>query len=408
MAAASAPPCILITYPYPIGHRAAGGSRTTRELAYHLRAAGTDVIVLSVSTNALSRRFPRAAVNPDYLGDEHDAAFEAHGIELIRVPQNPWLYLWDGKAVRTEVRRILRRRRVDLVLGHYHEAGYLPDLCRRHGVKFGFFATWQTYTPLGHEPRGWRPRLQKKIRDQTIVDAHRQADINYAISDFTRRELIDVVGVAPERITLCPLGVEPSFLEIPRIRPKAITNLLFFGRITWMKGFQDALEALGKLRRRGVDGWSLRFIGERPDGVVERVASEHGVLDRVTCDGPFADQQLRQELERAHVAILPSHAESFGHSIVEAQASGMPVVSYAAGSVPEVVEDGVTGWLAPLKDTDRLSELIQQAMRDPEATFQAGLAARDRVARLYSWDRTAATILEGLRNLQSVATSSSG
>ncbi len=397
-------PCIVITYPYPVGQRAAGGPRTLREVAFQLTAQGADVIVISVSTNALTRRFPRKPMEHKYLGEEWDAVFAAHGVELIRVPQDRWLYLWDGRPVLREMRRLLARRRVDLVLGHYHEAGYLPDFLAARGIPFGYFATWQTYAPLAAEPRSWAGRMQKSIRDRVIVEAHRKADIHFAISEFTKRELIEVLGVDPDRIVVAPLGVERSFLEIPRQRPQKIRNLLFFGRITWTKGFQDAFEALGQLRRQGVEDWHLRLIGECRPEMVEGQAKKFGVSDKITIDGPFDDAGLRRELREAHLAVLPSHAESFGHAIVEAQASGLAVVAYATGSVTEVVADGETGWLAPFRQREALATCLQQALSDPDRCYRRGLAARERVASLYQWEHTAAAMLEGLRDLKPEST----
>jgi glycosyltransferase involved in cell wall biosynthesis len=77
----------------------------------------------------------------------------------------------------------------------------------------------------------------------------------------------------------------------------------------------------------------------------------------------------------------------------------MPVVAYACGSVPEIVEDGVSGWLAPFPDVAALRRRIEAAMADPEATFAAGLAGRERVARTFTWAATAGRILGGLREL---------
>ncbi len=393
-------PSIVITYPYPIGQRAAGGSRTIREVARHLTLAGARVMIMPVSTHALSRKFPRAKLDEKYLGIEYDDELARDSIDVVRPPQNPFAYQLDCLSVRKALKRVMRERPVDIVLAHYHEAGFLPAMLKRRNVKFGFLATWQTYKDLEWRPSrliGWG---RKWLDYLTVYKPHREADVQLAISEFTRGELIDIVGVAPERIVVCPLGVEPTFLEIPRRKPEAITNLLFFGRITPSKGFFEALEALGRLRAQGIDGWNFRMVGEGREEWAREAAEKHGIADAVTIQPPLETPALAKELEQAHLAILPSHAESFGHAIVEAQASGIPVVSFATGSVPEVLEDGVTGWLAPLKDVERLTELIAGAVRDPEGTYAAGLRARERVQSKYTWTHTAATILEAFERVK--------
>ena len=106
-----------------------------------------------------------------------------------------------------------------------------------------------------------------------------------------------------------------------------------------------------------------------------------------------------RELEHAHLAIMPSHAESFGLSIAEAQAAGIPVVAYESGSVPEVVEDGVTAWLAPFRQVNQLAQLIESAICHPEQTYQAGLAGRERIKRLFTWEKTAASMFEKIQTV---------
>ena len=386
-------PFVVITYPYPIGQKAAGGSRTTREVAIHLAKAGADVLVMPVSTNPLSRRFPRKPPNAAEIGDEHDPEFAQYGVEVVRPRQDRWLYQLDGRSVKREVKAVLRRRTPDLVIGHFHEAAFLPKLCKRHGVKFGFLATWQTYAGLNWQPARLLGKLRKWLDHITIVAPHRAADVQLAISEFTKRELIDVVGVAPDRIRICPLGTEPSFLTAARTPAAQIRELLFFGRLTPSKGFRDAIEALAEVKRRGHTDWRYRMYGSGRPEWARAHAEKHGIADQVEIHEPVDTDGLREVLMSSHLAILPSHAESFGHSMVEAQASGIPVVAYAAGSVPEVVQDGVTGWLAPVHDIGGLADRIEAALKDPAGTNAAGLRARERVAATYTWEQTAAIIM---------------
>ena len=67
--------------------------------------------------------------------------------------------------------------------------------------------------------------------------------------------------------------------------------------------------------------------------------------------------------------------------------------------MPEVVEDGRTAWLAPLHDVDALARALGDALSDPDECHRRGLAGRERVARLFRWDRTARAVLDGLQRL---------
>ena len=67
--------------------------------------------------------------------------------------------------------------------------------------------------------------------------------------------------------------------------------------------------------------------------------------------------------------------------------------------MPEVVENGVTSWLAPFRSVDGLAQCIEAAIGNPEMTYRAGLAGRERVKQMFTWDKTAATMLEGIKKV---------
>jgi glycosyltransferase involved in cell wall biosynthesis len=385
---------ILITYPFPL-ERASGGARMTREIARHLARAGARVTVLPVAGRGEASRLDPAAIAAEEAALDADLA--ADGVEVERVRPHSLHWFLDGRAVRRAVARILDRETVDVVLSYFIEAAFLPALLERRGVRLGFISTWQSYAKALTFTAAWMPRpLFARVRDRLLGAPHRRAEVLYATSRFTRDELVEVLGVDPQRIQLCPLGVEARFLEIPRERPDAITRLLFFGRVIPSKGVGDAIEALGRLGHDGNARVTLRLRGQGDLDWARAVAREHGVEERVEVLGPADDAELRDELREAHLAVMPSHYEAFGLAFAEAQAAGLPVVAYRAGSVPEVVEDGVTGWLAPLHDVDALTACLRRALDDPAATHAAGLAGRERVQRLFTWEETARTILRGL------------
>lgn len=392
-------PGVVITYPFPLGE-ASGGARMTREIARHLSRLGADVVVLPVSTNALDRRYPRSEVDEKVLGFEFDEDLARDAIDVVRVQQHPLHYQLDGFSVKKALRSILKERTVDIVLSYFHEAAFLPSFLRTQGIKFGYIATWITYAGLARKHAqgagGW---VQNWKNNRMIVEPYKHADIIFATSSHTRNELMDIIGVDGGRIVVCYLGVDPVFTKIPRTPPTEITRFLFFGRVIPRKGFFDALEALGKLAASGYKNWTFRIVGNGRSEWARQAARDHGIADKVTVCDAVGDEGLRQELEQAHVAIMPSYAESFGLAFAEAQAAGLPVVAYARGSVPEVVENGVTGWLAPYRKVDQLAQCIIKAISDPEATYQAGLMGRKRVQRMFTWEKTAVTILEGIRTV---------
>jgi glycosyltransferase involved in cell wall biosynthesis len=392
--AMSSAPAILITHGWALG-APTGTARHLQELARHLAEAGARVTLVCVSSAGYTR-FPRPGLASELAGREIERELAELDVELVRVPPHPLHWSLDGRPVRRAVEQVLAKRPIDAVLGFYHEASELPQLLRARGVRFGYLATWLSYrmalAPAGQGLRGrWRERANRRL----VLEPYRSAELLFANSQFTRRELIEVVGCDPARIEVSYLGVREHFQRIPRERPERVERLLYFGRLAREKGIGDALLALGQVARAGRD-FRLRVLGSGDQEHVRALARAHGIAERVEVLPHQGDARLLAELEQAQLALLPSHSESFGLAMAEAQAAGLPVVAYAAGSVPEVVQDGKSAWLAPPGDVAALAQALEQALASPEEVFWRGLAGRERVARLFRWELTARRILARL------------
>jgi glycosyltransferase involved in cell wall biosynthesis len=353
------------------------------------------VTVLCVSSAGYPR-FPRRALPSELEGHAVERELAEVGVDVVRVPPHPLHWTLDGRRVRAAVERLLDERALDAVLGFYHEAACLPALLSARGVRFGLVATWLSYRmALGRAGGGPRGLLRRASNRRLVVAPYRAAEVLFASSEFTRGELVDVLGCDPARIRVTPLGVRSSFHLVPRTRPRRVDRILFFGRLVREKGIGDALAALGRIARSGRE-FTVRVLGSGDAAHVRALAREHGLAQRVEILPHQGDEHLVEELARAHLALLPSHSESFGLAIAEAQAAGLPVVAYAAGAVPEVIADGTTGWLAPLHDVPALAGAPDAALADPDECLRRGLAGRERVARLFRWEQTAAAVLAGL------------
>jgi glycosyltransferase involved in cell wall biosynthesis len=103
--------------------------------------------------------------------------------------------------------------------------------------------------------------------------------------------------------------------------------------------------------------------------------------------GHVAWQQLGELYRRASIFIMPSYYETFGISIVEAMAFGLPVVATNVGGIPEVIEDGVTGLLVPPGDSQALAETTLRLLRDPGLRECMGRAGRERVMAEFTVER---------------------
>ena len=195
-----------------------------------------------------------------------------------------------------------------------------------------------------------------------------------AITDILRR-----LGVPPERILECPIGMEDSWL-VPDVPPTPgrVRSFLFVGRDERRKGVNELMQAIRLLPPD--EPFRFGFIGP--------LAPEHRLDDpRFTYHGAIGEEGRMQQLMReADVLVCPSHSEGMPTVIMEAMASRLAVIATAVGAVPQQVQGN--GWLLPSPEPAALARSLQEAIRMPENELDA-MKARSlaRVRERFTWER---------------------
>jgi len=130
----------------------------------------------------------------------------------------------------------------------------------------------------------------------------------------------------------------------------------------------------------------LLMVGDGPERTAaQALARRLGIQDRVR----FLGQQdsAVEVAGMSHVFLLPSELESFGLAALEAMACGVPVVGTDAGGMPEVVQDGTTGFLRPVGDIEGMAARVLEILKDEQRRCEMGRAGRRRVAELFATDQ---------------------
>jgi glycosyltransferase involved in cell wall biosynthesis len=169
--------------------------------------------------------------------------------------------------------------------------------------------------------------------------------------------------------------------------------VLAVGYLIPRKGLRDLVAAVARLRRRGrtVD---LAIVGDGPQrDVLMRQASAEGVADTVHFLGRVEHARVLSLMARADLFALPSWDEAFGLVYTEAMAQGTPVVAGRGEGPEDFIEDGVSGYLAPVRDPDSLAGIIATILDDPAKAKAVGEAGRV-AARALSWERNARLTLD--------------
>jgi glycosyltransferase involved in cell wall biosynthesis len=176
-------------------------------------------------------------------------------------------------------------------------------------------------------------------------------------------------------------------------------KVVFVGRLLAHKGIDYLIDALH-------EGALLRIIGRPYDPAYLDHLRNLASGKRVEFVIDAGDSRVVQELQTATVAAMPSVyatregavtpvPELFGLAAAEAMACATPVIATSVGSLPEVVEDGVTGWVVPPNDAGALRTAMQVALKDPVTASAFGTAGRRRVEERFTWDAVARRCLSG-------------
>lgn len=206
-----------------------------------------------------------------------------------------------------------------------------------------------------------------------------------------------------------PIEVTPFGIDLDRFRPDCPRRDAFPGELVigTTKALEDVYGQEYLIRAfaevvGASPGSCLRLwlIGRgQAEARLRALAAELGLEDRVTFEGLVPNESIQECHARIDVFAMLSNAESFGVAALEAQACGKPVVATAVGGLPEVVQDGVTGFLVPPRDPGAAAAAIARLVRDDGLRASMGAAARKRVESLYDWKLCAlqrASIYESL------------
>ncbi len=238
-----------------------------------------------------------------------------------------------------------------------------------------------------------RRKLLKKLHETTLgARAARAASACVAITlddvgEFER------MGVGREKIFVVPNGVEvEKFASKPSRKTAKSKNyfekyspfVLFVGRVHESKGLAYLLEAI-----HGLD-CNLVVLG-KDAGYGEKLRqklAEMGLSKRVFVVGEQPPEKLVEAYRACELLALPSEWEAFGVVLVEAMAAGKPVVASDRGGAPLIVEEGMTGFIVPYADSQKLRKKIGLLLKNKSLAKKMGEAGR-KAAQQYSWKKVA-------------------
>jgi glycosyltransferase involved in cell wall biosynthesis len=225
------------------------------------------------------------------------------------------------------------------------------------------------------DPTHWA--LPEKLRYSRFV---------VCISHYCRSQMMLFTDAADwHRLKIIRCGVDPERLRCSEVRPQ-VKRLLFTGRLAVEKGLAVLFESLLELGARGYQ-LELTVLGDGNEREhLQSLARQLGIHQQVVFAGYASQQQLSEALQQSDLFILPSFAEGVPVSLMEAMASGVPVLATYVGGVAELVEPEQTGLLVPAADCAALADAIARYCGDYELRQRISTAARQTILARFTLD----------------------
>ncbi len=291
-----------------------------------------------------------------------------------------------------------RERNFTLVHAHFGPgAVYALPFARRH--RLPLVVTFHGYdVPILTSWRRWLPEhLRYALLGPQVL---REMTLGLCASNELR-ELLIAQGVPGDKLRVHRLGVDLDRFH-PGTRPAQPTDVVMIGRFIEKKGFEFGLQSFARVAAELPD-IRLTLIGEgEREPMLKSIAREAGIEQRVTFAGTRSPEQVAATLATAHVLLAPSvvepgtgNRESGLIVVKEASASGAVPIGTLHGGIPEIIDDGVTGYLVAERDVDALADRLSRVMKDPARCRSMGLAAREKMIREYD-NRARVSALESL------------
>ncbi|MBV8520090.1 MAG: glycosyltransferase [Acidobacteria bacterium] len=352
-----------------------------RDQATALRRRGVDAGIAFVERRSLGHLRPRA------LHKSHFQVTFEHG-EVPIARMRGWSVVAQtvpGGLLWCSLMRRLVHRYID-VYG-------MPDLIHGHAGLWGGYAALRTASELGipyvvteHASRVLVGEREPRRR-QLLAETYQHAAAVITVSRALQRSVEPLMN--GRRTIVVPNTVDLDFFTMPR-KPRTRTPFRFLTvcDLVASKRVDLAIRALATLRQRGVDA-TLTCAGTGKEAAaLEQLARDLGIANAVTFTGALPRDAVRRELHRANALVHPSLFETFGVVLIEALATGLPVLATRCGGPSEIIDPS----LGELVDPGSEDQLTAAMLRMTERTFDAN-ALRASVANRFSYDAIGAQLV---------------
>jgi len=334
---------------------------------YHPQAGGAEVVLYEVG-----RRLAKKA-NVTWLAESVKGRGSEEIIEGIKVKRR-------GNKYTLHLYSLIEAKKHEIVLDSVaHAAPFFSYKVNRNAVAM-VHHVHQDVLKFEVDPlqATFLKALEKRVRDYDNI---------IAVSNTTKRDL-SKLGVNEEKIHVIYNGVDHEKYKPSEKSEKPM--ILWIGRMKKYKNPFDSLKIYKRLTKKAemvvVGGGDLT---EEFAKISKKVGVKY--LGKVT------EEEKVKLYQKAWVVLSTSYIEGWGMTVVEANACGTPVVAYATGSMPEIIRDGVNGFLVPYKDYDYAAKVIDEILEEDKMKELSKRSLKESMK--YNWEKTADEYMKYLSRL---------
>jgi glycosyltransferase involved in cell wall biosynthesis len=282
--------------------------------------------------------------------------------------------------------------------------GSPPWVCVAEGIDRPVFLWTATTTRADRTSQMQNGSLIKRTWSSAMVPitecyerrALKACDSIYALSDYTRSAIEPVAGAG--KVVLAPCGIDTElFKPAPNLKDDYI---LCVARLSDpRKNVGLLLNAYARVKQKLDETPDLYLVGDPPSTESQSQLQRVGIADKVHLLGPKHGEELADLYRNAGFFVLSSNEEGLGIVILEAMASGLPVISTACGGPATAISEGITGMLTPVDDAGALANAMEALLRDPALCARMGKEGRRVAAEHFSLAVTGKVFLDRYDNV---------
>ena len=311
-----------------------------------------------------------------FAGGPMEAQMQQMGVSVYAVYQTP---KWKvGKRIQ-QLSAICIKEKIDIVVVHNDGTSILVYyflLMKKQKNCIYIRYLHSVFEKEYYYQQNWLSNAYKKYLIQRFL---KKSDRMIAVSECVKKSFVDNFTVNPDKIEVIYNGIHMGQMDRDKIygninndgndgnkdRSEKSIELLYVGRLVKVKGIDVLLKAISRVIEQ-YPHTILRLVGDGPGRAsFEEQAKQLGLSRNVLFEGFHLDKEVY--FKQADIFIYPSRwQEAFGISIVEAMSYGLIAIASKVGGIPEIIEDGINGYLYENEDSDKLECKIIQAIQQIE------------------------------------------